>query len=1354
MDATTVSIILRARDEASGIVNQVVREIESLGQSGPDALKKTELSSQSLTDSILNLKTAAAALFTGWAASTAIGIPATFEKFQVQLETITGSAQKAESAMAWIREFTAKTPYELEQVTEAFTRLASQGFEPTTVLQTIGDTASSMGKRLIDGVEAFADAATGEFERLKEFGVRTQTAGNQVTFSWQQNGQEMSRTARKTATDIGAALTQIWSGKFDAGMERQSRTWTGMLSNLKDEFTGYVDEMMGAGPFDALKGELDGLLAMLRRLKADGSLQRFAADAGSALTTLFGMVKRGVITVAEFIERWKLLLVALGAYYAIDKVSSALTNLATAAAGSKLGLLGLALAVPQAVEGYANLLRVVNGLLNPYSELNALKAETARLEEQAARQTAEADAMIREYAAGLGHTVTGLEDFRRQVEAGNIKLTDQAGNVALTKQEMEKLDATIKRLAASHKDLESISGRWWDYEIERASALAATEAGAVAARIENERRKKEALVRLADETAARQLDAVRMAGGTEAQQAERTKQIHAGLREARIKAVTDWLDTLKAAVSDAIAQEAKYAEEARAARMITEEKIRDVQRRGMSESEQWYDKLRQANETLQRAEQARATGTADGFGQSIELAKKAQGLYAELASVSESSGVSQEAAIRTATEGVRAAGAVWTEAADAGAAAWKNAGLEMERVFDDLTTRLERLKADARVEVEVEPDLSRLEKALADLNGTEVTPTATIQPDTRRVDSEMDRLGSTRTESTHRFDPDARDAETKIAELKRPTSSEHTINLVVEGSGDFKVVPIDSEVEAYASGGSVFRRLPDPYIPGNGTHDDVPAMLMRGEFVVKKDAVNRYGVELLHAINNGQLPVPKFAAGGLVGGIADLARMLRRSVGIPEPQPQPRPRALSPLGLAAVGRLESIHDAAVTKFASGGSLDEELADIALERARTQEDYDLAVSRAREDGDEDLAESLEDEQETVEEIAERLQEALIRLQEEYEELLEEAAEEREETLEELNSAQAEYNYERAQKLADLKKAMEDAKKMVSEGSDLYNVIHTTWGTGTGVEHHAQTVVRTGATGGGGSGDKKEKKKIYQQAREEYAAYANSKEHNKTVSEFLAKQVIAQQTYAAEVAAAKAAMDQGKAESETEAAVDTAEARTEGEKDRAEIAEDLEERLADLLLDYNRTMEDLQIREARARADADEVKGYTITGFSQWLAEGGPVGLPIRRMEAAITRMAARVRRFAEGGIVPLVEGARRGVDSVPAILEPDEGVLTASTMHRLGRSAFEALNGWNMEDFLDRLSVRRFAEGGVVPGGDLATSLPDLPERASRDDGFTATLNLQLAGRTYPTRTSRTDAAALVRELKRQGASVR
>ena len=62
------------------------------------------------------------------------------------------------------------------------------------------------------------------------------------------------------------------------------------------------------------------------------------------------------------------------------------------------------------------------------------------------------------------------------------------------------------------------------------------------------------------------------------------------------------------------------------------------------------------------------------------------------------------------------------------------------------------------------------------------------------------------------------------------------------------------EVKKYASGGMING--------GSGSKDDVPAMLMGGEYVVNKKAVQKYGPDFLHAINNGRLN--GYAKGGEV----------------------------------------------------------------------------------------------------------------------------------------------------------------------------------------------------------------------------------------------------------------------------------------------------------------------------------------------------------------------------------------------------------------------------------------------------------------------------------------------------------
>jgi hypothetical protein len=50
---------------------------------------------------------------------------------------------------------------------------------------------------------------------------------------------------------------------------------------------------------------------------------------------------------------------------------------------------------------------------------------------------------------------------------------------------------------------------------------------------------------------------------------------------------------------------------------------------------------------------------------------------------------------------------------------------------------------------------------------------------------------------------------------------------------------------------------------GSGSKDDVPALLMGGEFVMNKDSVSKYGADFMAALNGGK--ISKFASGGPVG---------------------------------------------------------------------------------------------------------------------------------------------------------------------------------------------------------------------------------------------------------------------------------------------------------------------------------------------------------------------------------------------------------------------------------------------------------------------------------------------------------
>lgn len=202
---------------------------------------------------------------------------AQFESYGATLETIEGSAEKAKASLNWIAEFAKTTPYDVAGVTEAFVKLRAYGLDPMDgSLTALGDASSAMGKPLMQAVEAMADAVTGENERLKEFGITTKVAGDNITYTWRQNGKELTKTLKKNGVEIAKFLRDNFEGRFAGAMVRQSKTWNGMISNLGDTWTAFQRQIGDAGFFEAVKGQLGKLMDYLGQLQSDGTIEKWA----------------------------------------------------------------------------------------------------------------------------------------------------------------------------------------------------------------------------------------------------------------------------------------------------------------------------------------------------------------------------------------------------------------------------------------------------------------------------------------------------------------------------------------------------------------------------------------------------------------------------------------------------------------------------------------------------------------------------------------------------------------------------------------------------------------------------------------------------------------------------------------------------------------------------------------------------------------------------------------------------------------------------------------------------------------------------------------------------------------------
>ena len=271
---------------------------------------------------------------------TFVDTAASFERYRTILESVEGSSEKARASMDWISDFAVKTPFELEQVNEAFVRLRTYGMDPTKgLLRDLGDASSAMGKPLMQAVEAIADAVTGENERLKEFGIKARAVeGGKFRYEYTVDGE--TRFAEALADDraqIQQVLRGIFADRgFTGSMEKQSKIWEGMVSNLLDQWTRFQQMVMQSGAFDYLKGRLRALLDTIDRMAADGSLQRIAELVSEKLVSAFQAAERAVKALWPWVVRigkalawaadavggWDRLAVAVAGVYAAVKLGA------------------------------------------------------------------------------------------------------------------------------------------------------------------------------------------------------------------------------------------------------------------------------------------------------------------------------------------------------------------------------------------------------------------------------------------------------------------------------------------------------------------------------------------------------------------------------------------------------------------------------------------------------------------------------------------------------------------------------------------------------------------------------------------------------------------------------------------------------------------------------------------------------------------------------------------------------------------------------------------------------------------------------------------------------------------------
>jgi hypothetical protein len=295
--ATTDDLIIAIRADVTQLnsqlntINNQLRDTQRNGNNASNALKDMAKGLFALFGALAGLEKL-------------IEVNREFGILKAGLETATGSAQGANDAFIALQDFAKTTPYDLAQATSAFTQLVNLGLTPSErALKSYGDTSAALGKDLSQMVEAVADAATGEFERLKEFGIKSKNQGDTIAFTFKGT----TETVKNNAAAIEEYLIKLGEVNFDGAMKKRMESLDGAIANLGDSWDAFFYQLGQAGATDVLKDAFTAVGEALNEVNAmlsSGEMQGYIEAIGISFSGWTDDIQSATEAMTQIMEQW------------------------------------------------------------------------------------------------------------------------------------------------------------------------------------------------------------------------------------------------------------------------------------------------------------------------------------------------------------------------------------------------------------------------------------------------------------------------------------------------------------------------------------------------------------------------------------------------------------------------------------------------------------------------------------------------------------------------------------------------------------------------------------------------------------------------------------------------------------------------------------------------------------------------------------------------------------------------------------------------------------------------------------------------------------------------------------------
>lgn len=243
------------------------------------------------------------------------------EGYRTQLDTAVKDTKKASMLMSNAVKFANETPFETGEVVESTAKMEAYGISSERWLKDVADMAGATNKSIDQATEAMADAVMGEFERLKEFGVKKEVVIAAATAKYGKavvNGKQGEAKKREA---IEATLQTIMQNKFEGGAEKQAKTLKGLWSTITGVTKSSLAKILGmqedgtirqGSLYELLKEKIKVVVNLLNKWQEDGTILRIADNVTKAVSTMVSFFH----SLFNFIKEHRTLIETIGVFVA------------------------------------------------------------------------------------------------------------------------------------------------------------------------------------------------------------------------------------------------------------------------------------------------------------------------------------------------------------------------------------------------------------------------------------------------------------------------------------------------------------------------------------------------------------------------------------------------------------------------------------------------------------------------------------------------------------------------------------------------------------------------------------------------------------------------------------------------------------------------------------------------------------------------------------------------------------------------------------------------------------------------------------------------------------------------------